>query len=297
MKAILLSDNATWRRNDALRAVRDGLEHLGFCVEVHSPHCPLPHSSRPERKCDLIVAWNGRKGKVAQRLDEARAAYPGVRVLILERGFFQRMRYSQVDSAGFNHLASWANELLEPAPPRGARRFFKVFGSRPARQEHRTGGYALLLGQVEGDVQLRDCCIHRPQGLYELVAQAMPKSIPLRIRPHPLSSWRPPSGLLEGTLRQAVRDARFCVTLNSNAANQAIAWGCPVLAFGPALCVQAGAARRATLATLPDDLQEMTHRWKPTKAAANRLLYHLACRQFNAAELREGSALKRIAGV
>ncbi len=294
MKAAVLADNSTWRRNQALRAVRDGLETLGYSVNVLLPYDDPPRLLSRTAECQLLIVWNGRKGPAAKVLQEAGQDNGAMKTLILERGFFNRMHYTQADSLGFNHTASWSRTLQEPASAQGPARFFKAFKRRPASQRPRKGGYVLVLCQLETDAQVQDCCIHHPQALCDLIADALPQKVPMRIRPHPLSLWQPQRRLLPGSLKQALSGARFCVTLNSNAANEAIADGCPVLAFGPALCSMAGVAHPASIPSLPEDLQDMLEGWSPPQHRAEQFLYHLADRQFSPAQLREGSVLKRI---
>jgi hypothetical protein len=294
MKAVLLADNSTWRRSQALRALRDGLESLGFTVNVLLPDEDPSRILARATDARLLAVWNGRKGQSARVLQSLRKSQPSVRTLILERGFFRRMHYTQVDGLGFNHTASWARHLQGPASLNGPARFFKAWKRRPAAQRSRQHGYVLILCQLQGDAQVQDCCVHHPQALCDLITDALPRNMPVGIRPHPLSSWRPKKQLLQGSLKQALSGARFCVTLNSNAANEAIATGCPVLAFGPALCSMAGAAHPATLPSLSNDLEDMLEGWSPPQQRAEQFLYHLADRQFSPAQLREGSVLKRI---
>ena len=100
--------------------------------------------------------------------------------------------------------------------------------------------------------------------------------------------------MLDGTLAGAVRGARFAVTINSNAGNEALAWGCPVLCLGPALYATAGVAERTRLAKLPAAIEQMLAGWRPRDDDVRTYLCHLACRQWNCDELAEGSVLKRL---
>jgi hypothetical protein len=239
---------------------------------------------------DMALVWNGVKGRTGRIHDRLRQK--GVATWILERGFFDRMRHVQIDPDGFGHRASWASELADCPPPRcGRDRFFKAWGSRPAPQRARDGGVVLLLCQVDGDAQLRDCPIRHAPTLVAAVSEACPPGLELAVRPHPLFPFDHPR-VLGGSLAQAVRQARFCVTLNSNAANEAIAWGCPVLTLGPCLAARAGASLAGSLPTLRDDLLDMRDGWCPADEQAHRLLYHLAARQYDNAELAEGGVLR-----
>jgi hypothetical protein len=295
MNVLMLAPPGAWRRIDAFPAIRDGLEHIGHAVDL----AQLTSGNADKLELDpydLLVVWNGRKPPSKQVVTRARRRDPRTRTLILERGFFNRMRYTQLDLAGFNHTASWAETLESPPPEQGADRLFKALGRHPARQRARSDGYILLLCQVPGDAQLRDCCVHHPQSFCDLIRDAVPSGIPVRVRAHPQSNWKPESGRVGGSLREALAGARFCVTLNSGAANEAIARGVPVLALGPALCLRGRAARPARPATLCGDIRDMLDGWRPVETSAKNFLYHLAAHQHNAAELREGSVLRQLLG-
>ncbi len=241
---------------------------------------------------DLALLWNGLKGHAGRMRDQLLSR--GTATWVLERGFFDRMRHVQIDPAGFGHKASWASDLVDAPPPRRGRdRFFKAWGARPAPQRARDDGVVLLLCQVDGDAQLRGCPVRRARALVAAVGQACPPGLRLAVRPHPLFPFDD-RRVLGGSLPEAIRQARFCVTINSNAANEAIAWGCPVLTLGPCLASRAGASRAGNLTTLRRDLEEMRDGWCPSDGQARRLLYHLASRQFDNAELAEGSILRTL---
>jgi len=241
---------------------------------------------------DAAFVWNGVHGQWGQLTE--RLGREGVRTFIMERGFFDRFNYTQIDGAGFNHTASWASRLTGPAPADAQARFVGAWGRQPARMRSRKG-YALILLQVPGDAQLCDSEIRHAAPLVSAVEDASPSCLDIRVRCHPWRSWScPPGGraqVIGGTLADAVAGARFAVTINSGAANEALAWGCPVLCLGPALAVMAGVARQTSLADLPAAIADMSDGWKPADKDTWNFLYWLARRQWSVRELAEGKVL------
>jgi hypothetical protein len=287
MRAGVVCDNRRWADPaEPFQALVRGLARLGHMPQVAAVG-PWPVFSRLP---DVAFVWNagkGLQGAVAEGLRRE-----GVPVVVMERGFFRRMDYCQLDPEGFGHRASWRTCLTGPAPPEGRSRFFRVWGSRPCAQRKR-GGYVLVLCQVPGDAQLADSELHHPDTLVAAAVEAAWPGCEIRVRPHPLSSYR--SGLeVEGTLAEAVAGAAFCLTINSNSANEAIAWGCPVVSLGPALYAMAGAALRTSLRELPAALGLMRCGWHADDGHVGNYLYWLACRQYSNAELAEGSVLRRL---
>ncbi len=96
------------------------------------------------------------------------------------------------------------------------------------------------------------------------------------------------------TLEDAVARARFCVTINSNAGSEALALGCPVLCFGPALYEMGHVAVKTSRKTLMADILDLLAGACPTQDAVVNYLYHLACHQYGLDELRRGDCLRRI---
>jgi len=299
MNVSFLITNAECRRGRSQRAVHDGLRALGHRVKVDRPAMG-PRRAAEDFDCAFI--WNGIHSNRADAVRAFRTA--GKPAFIMERGFFDRMRHTQIDAAGFNHTASWTDTLTEPAPQEGRGRFEALWGSSPTPMTVRNHGYVLVLLQVPADSQLRDSEIHHPGPLVDAVENAMPRSIPLRVRPHPVSQWnsgtrrdgapRHARMLTSGSLADAVAGARFCLTINSNSGNEALAMGCPVLCLGPSLYAMAGAAMQTTLAGMAVGIRDMLDGWHPPQGSVKNYLYHLACRQYGIDELRTGAPLREI---
>lgn len=280
-----------------LHAARIGLEASGRKVEIVQPPPPGAMcwplvASRP----GAVVTWNAAKDVRAQIA--ARFRSEGVPVFVMERGFFARMRFSQVDPCGFGHTASWASreQLSGSPPPEGQARFVGSFGTDVSLMAPREKGIILVLGQIAGDAQLADSEISASEQLEQAVMDALCDSaLPslVEFRPHPLT----PAGRRNTEpLREAIARSRFAVTINSNSIHEALAWGCPVLALGPALACIAGVAIQTTLANLERSLYAMNDGWAPPPDAVRDYLYTLACRQHSLEELATGEYWKKRLG-
>jgi len=286
----VIVDNRRWRdREQPERCAAAGLRRLGYRLQLVTPGAWPIFRELP----DAALIWNGVHGRRRRIVGELRDR--GVPVLIMEHGFFDRFRYTQIDHAGFAHRASWAASLHGPAPPAGPARFARAWGGPPVRTEARKSGYILVLAQVPGDAQLADSKIHHPGPLVQALEDAAPGGARIRVRPHPRSAWRPRTRdgarVIGGPLEDAVAGARFVVTINSNAGNEAIARGCPVMCLGPALYGMAGAALTTGLAGLREAIETMLDGWRPDDRLARDYLYNLACRQWSRRELRDGKVL------
>ncbi len=272
-------------------AVITGLRALGHTVMIAQPTEVQPFGSA----VDAVFIWNGVHGKRRPLVEHARER--GLPVFIMERGFFDRFNYTQIDHQGFNHRASWAAALHIPAPADGAARFAAAWGCSPGAFGPRDG-YCLVLLQVPGDSQLQDSELHHPGPLVEAVTLAAPPDLPIRVKAHPLNPWdcgtQGRARMTDLGLHDAVAGAKFCVTINSNAGNEALAWGCPVLCFGPALYGMAGVARGTAVATLEHDIAEMCEGRRPGTDAVHDYLAHLACRQWSREELAAGWPLEKV---
>lgn len=173
----------------------------------------------PREPYDVLLTWNGLhagRDRLVPKLREQ-----GKPVVVVERGFFDRMNHSQVDHKGFNHNASWAHD----------------FNTSKCQKVDRDG-YILVLLQKANDTQLWDAPFREPGPFIEAVEEAFED---IRIRAHPKQKYTD-SRMIEGTLIDALHGARFAVTINSNAGNDAIMCGCPVLSVGPSIYKHAGMA-------------------------------------------------------
>jgi hypothetical protein len=240
-----------------------------------------------------VFVWNGAKFGWAEMAKRCRAERTPT--LIMERGIFARMRYTQIDHVGFNHTASWAGRVDGTAPPEGPSRQMETFGPCKSLAK-RHSGYLLVLLQMPGDAQLADSELHHPGPFVEAVQDAAPPDLDIRVRAHPHCPWScGTSGrarMIDGDLADAIAGARFCLTINSNAGNEALGMGCPVLCLGPALYSLAGVAMPTSLANLAVGIRWMLDVPGQNAGRTTAYLEWLACRQWSNAELAQGDVLR-----
>ncbi len=285
-----------WPKGHPLAAAREGLEAAGFTVKCLSPF----QVGRGPRYCGaglpaVAIVWNGRRTPAREVVERLKA--DGVLCFHLEHGFWRRREFVQCDHAGFLHFASWADWWGNPVPVDAHCRLGLTAPVERAPMRVRTEGPILVIGQVGGDTQLDGAEVRGPAELDRLVARALPKGALAVFRPHPLDAPRDARARKLGRtylprapegqdLIEALDSARFVVTINSNSLVEAAFRGCPALAFGPSTAINAGVARRATVATLRDDLEIMLAGWAPPQDAVDRYLLWLACRQYEVDDLR-----------
>ena len=244
----------------------------------------------------VMAGWNGMR-------DPSWVNYAtsiGVPFIRMEHGFYDRHNYTQADHEGFLHWSSWRRNLTEPAPDPS--RFTQDV--IPLRRDRE--GYVLVLGQMANDTQMVDSEITGPVSLQRNVIGALPDGAPAFFRPHPQCAHERPNKMhrtlpILGSredqradygktqhgigLDEALDGAKFVITINSNAINEALIRGVPVLAFGPALGIYAGVVKPTSTLTLRDDIKAMLAGWIPDQDQVENYLAWLACRQWSNDEL------------
>ena len=283
---ICSNDAYCGRHNLPFPSLIRGLESLGHTVTVSI----VAKGCRTD--FDAIFGWQTKGENWAEIL--ARVECPFFK---MERGWLDRQHYTQIDHEGFNHTASWATRVSHPAPTGSQRRYSEICERLPLRRpvDRRDAGYCLVLGQTGRDSQLARSEIHHPAALCDSVAANLPAGLIAAFRPHPLSKYRPSSmQTLDCSLDEALEGARFVVTINSNAGNDALWAGVPVLCLGPALYEIAGVARRTSIAQLMPDLEFMMMGWLPYEHTVLRYFHWLCARQWTADELASGEPLEQI---
>jgi hypothetical protein len=290
MRIVLAVTQGQWSKpEEPWKAIRRGLAARGHEVIVIGPTWPITND-----KIDCLLVWNGKKRNYQPPLDGCRKT--GTPVVILEAGFFDRAWRSQADWRGFNMEASWRSQLATPAPEDGADRFRLAWGRDPVPVKNRNG-YVLILGQVGGDAQLRDAEIQTDYHLACFVSRCC-SGMDVRLRRHPKISADKPNEsrvpTIGGTLEEAIAGAAFVVTINSNSGNEALALGCPVLCFGPALYQLPGVTMSTTVATLRESIRAMVDGPEWFNDFQVNYLHWLACRQWAHAEFEAGAIDDRI---
>ena len=294
-RAVLAALEMQWADDtQPFRGIARGLAAAGFDTVV----ADLPDVPDALVTGDLLVVWNGRKSTYLRLARRARRY--GLPVLNVEHGFFDRRAHVQIDHQGILHWASWRHRLSEPAPPEGADRLARVWPRPIEPVRRRRDGYVLVLGQVKRDSQLDESAFQSSAPLEKLVARSLPEGVQAVFRAHPKSRRQRSNHLPvceAETLEEAVRGARLAVTINSNAGNECLALGCPVLCFGPALYATAGVARRTTPSTFRADLADVLNGAPPPdEDAVRNYLEWLACRQWNADDLADGKVIAELVG-
>ncbi len=168
---------------------------------------------------DLLVTWG-----IRQQENIAAQIARGGEVCILECGYLGD-RLEQA-SASFGGGLNGRGRF--PLAQDNGERFRRQFSLEPWS---RRVGYALIMGQVPGDMSL-ESVNGDLSGWYEQAAQ-MPESV---FRPHPLVPDTPcPPGArpIGGTLTECLAGARVAVTFNSNSGVDAILAGVPTIATDP----------------------------------------------------------------
>ncbi len=292
-----------------MNRLAEGFRGLG--LDVRRYRCD--DESVLERGPDLpicLVGWNN----VRRRVLHASAVRLGVPSLWSEHGFFRRDQYVQIDPEGFLHRASWHRTIAGPAPDDGAAKLARFY-PKLAPMRRLPSGYILVVGQVAGDTQMADSELQGPLPLQRQVARALPQGATAYFRPHPqtgsgvrsrchvhlplLSENQDERAAYRDTksgpgLAAALSGASFVLTINSNAAVEALAAGVPVLAFGPHLGIDAGVIRRCTVETLAADIKAMLDGWRPEQARVENFLRWLAARQWNGEELADPEVARRL---
>lgn len=273
------------------QAIAHGLAHVGIDVDVRMVNEPLPLEAT-----DLVVTWNGRKGHYRGAADQARKL--GLPVICFEHGFFARRQYVQMDHQGILHWSSLRDEFRKPAPAEGAARLAAVWPHELRPFGAGRKGYVLVIGQLPGDSQMMESEFDIPLPLAKAVSRSLPAGVRGVFRGHPAMAKPKPVKYLPDCqapgIVEAIEGARFAVTINSNAGNECLALGCPVLCLGPALYAQAGVALQTTMATFKTQFDRMIAGWMPDGAAVRNYLHWLACRQYSGEEYREGTVLAGI---
>lgn len=177
-----------------------------------------------ERPADMAVFWGVRR---APAIALQRAA--GGEVCILERAYLgDRFAWTSVSFGGrLNGRAEFRSARDDPA--RLDRHFPGLL--RPWRRE---GGYALLIGQVPGDMALAPVNGSLTGWYGRTAARLRRLGYDVRFRPHPLSPLRGREGRgfrsAPADLRAAIAGAALVVTFNSNAGVDAVVAGTPAMA-------------------------------------------------------------------
>jgi hypothetical protein len=214
MKAILLPRSP--HHHEWCGPFGDGLKRHGWTVEV----------ANQWRPCDLLVCWGVRRPN-----DMGAQRRHGGDICILERGYLgDRFQWTSVSfGGGLNGRGEFRGVRSDPE------RFDDHFGSlkRWKRQE----GYALIIGQVPGDMSLEPVRGSLDAWCGQVAAALRDKGHDVRFRPHPEAVKRGKGGSIPGVptligdLQSALAGASLVVTFNSNTAVDSVIAGVPTVAM------------------------------------------------------------------
>jgi hypothetical protein len=248
-------------------AFATGLRRHGWSVAIREDYQP----------CDLLVKWGVRDRKPIEIQRRS-----GGEICILERGYLgDRFKWASVSFGGeLNGRAEFRGVRNEPE------RFDRNFAGL-MQPWNRKPGYALLIGQVPGDMSIAHADI---VGWYRVsAARLRQQGWQVRFRPHPVSvqrgiAYAPPAGVapIGGSLAAALAGAGVVVTFSSNAAVEAVLAGVPTIACDPGSMARAVAAHSVADALITPD----RGRWAS----------ELAWKQFTAEEMASGDCWAVVSG-
>lgn len=212
MDALTIIANPSPHQSAHAKALAAGLARHGIPTRICREH--------EGTKAPVVACWGWRIG---ERFRER-----GREVLVMERGYLgDRFRWTSLAWNGLNGRGA-APTIDDPA------RFAAHFGTlmEPVR---RGGSYALLIGQVPGDMSLGGRNLSK---WYEdqAMAAAATYRLPVRFRQHPVALQRGyklhlrNASEIGGTLEAALADAAVVITFNSNTGVESLLAGIPTVA-------------------------------------------------------------------
>lgn len=214
MKAAVYAGPAVHQKAHAT-AMADGLKRHGIEVSLFR--------TKPDDDADFIATWGWRTGKMH------RAA--GREVLVMERGYIgDRFAWTSLGWNGLNGRATWADDS-----DKSSERFDNHFGHLVKHWRTHGNGYALIVGQVPGDMSLDG--VNMGAWYLRALEVMRARGYEVKFRAHPEAERR---GLLaggvladlklSGSLEDALSGAAVVVTMNSNTGVDAALAGAPTIA-------------------------------------------------------------------
>lgn len=204
-------------------AFAEGLRRHGWTVEIGADW----PSSDGRLNHDMLVLWGVRRRDAIERQKAV-----GGEVCILERGYVgDRFHWTSVSfGGGLNGRADFRGATADGS------RFDKLFGHL-MQPWARRDGYALLIGQVPGDMSLAVIGGSLEEWYSSTASELIDLGHEVRYRPHPLAGKHGPikgvegAKIIDGTLEQALAGASVVVTFNSNTGVESVLAGVPTIAM------------------------------------------------------------------
>ena len=204
--AVLVARDRMPHQHNWCTAMGEGLVRHGWTVK---------HTNAYEL-CDLVCFWGVRMQDQIKQ-----AQNHGSDICILERGYIgDRKHYTSVSFGGqLNGRAEFRGPLQNPSR-------WEQCGHSLQPWDPQADGYALIMGQVQGDASVTGVRLDNwyRQARLDLEAQGW---VDIRFRPHPITTR-------VGTqvdLATELAGAALVVTYNSNSGVDAILAGRPVIAY------------------------------------------------------------------
>jgi len=210
-KKIVIFANMTEYQQAWAKNMQQGFERHGQKARIVSSAAPQP--------CELAVIWGVRRTAIIEQQRKASKDY-----LVMERGYFgDRFQMTSLAFNGLNGRGEFYNHRML------ADRWNK-HGVEIKDWKH-TGDYALLIGQVLGDMSLANVDIG---AWYKRMLREIPDAtgLPIRFRPHPSRPY-----VLAGQnsyikpLAEDLAHAALVVTMNSNVGIDAVLSGVPCVSY------------------------------------------------------------------
>ena len=229
-----------------------------------------PRFSQNPDGSDVHVFWGLRRAWGRRALAAKKPS------LIIERGYLgDRLR--EWYALGWNGLNGAADFVNDDVPPD---RWETLW--RPQMQPWRDGGdYALVIGQVPGDMALRGLGIY--SWAERVALEARRRFGKVYFRPHPQDKRArdiQACPTMPGSLAEAFEGAEVVITYNSNTAVDAVMAGIPAVACGPGSMAHAVTSRGISAPLFTGDREDWGRR--------------IAYAQWNPTEIRDGTAWRHV---
>jgi hypothetical protein len=196
-----------------IRAAAAGFKRHGIDAKLLPATAP--------RRCDLAVCWSIR---------DTAAIASGKRALIMERGYVgDRFQWASMGYDGLNGRADFLNEHVD------GERWAKNFAHLMQPWRGHDGKYVLILGQVRTDTSVRgintfDWYRQTAKAIRDAGHDPWYREHPKQARRN-MDAFRAVSDLPHrlSSLDEAMADARWTVTFNSNSAVESVLAGIPAV--------------------------------------------------------------------
>ncbi len=257
--AVYVHQTTRGETSQIMESIAHGIRECGDAVEIFQ-HIPPTDS-------DCAVVWGERK--------RVRIVNNGFKkpVLVAERAYLgDRFSWTSLGWDGLNGHARF-NEVFEYD------RFARHFAADMKPWCDNSKGYALIMGQVMGDMSLVNVDII--QWYKGIATRLWKEGWDIRFRPHPESDRKgherprvPFSQVAEGSLDEALSGAGIVVAYNSNSLVDAVMAGVPIYAGDKGSMVYGLASRN----------------FNPVRTDRKQRLNEIANVQWTIDELADGSA-------